>query len=34
MLADIEAAIVNLSQGGFLSVSVNNVSYTRYDLSN
>src|SRR5215469_2857347 len=33
MLANIESAITGLLSGGFMSVSVNNVSYTRYDLS-
>lgn len=33
MLANIETAITNLTQGGFLSVSVNNVSYTRFDVT-
>lgn len=33
MLANIETAITQLTTGGFSSVSVNNVSYTRYDLT-
>jgi hypothetical protein len=33
MLALITTAITNLTTGGFLSVSVNNVSYTRQDVS-
>ena len=34
LLAELEAAITKLLSGGFVSVSVNNVSYTRYDLQN
>jgi hypothetical protein len=33
MLANIETAITQLTQGGFSSVSVNNVSYTRFDVT-
>lgn len=33
MLAAINTAITQLTQGGFVSVSVNNVSYTRFDLT-
>ena len=33
LLAKIETAISNLTAGGMQSVSVNNVSYTRYDVS-
>lgn len=33
MLANIETAISQLTTGGFSSVSVNNVSYTRFDVS-
>lgn len=33
MLANIESAITSLTSGGLQSVSVNNVSYTRYDLT-
>jgi hypothetical protein len=33
MLAQIESAISALTTGGFQSVSVNNVSYTRYDVT-
>jgi hypothetical protein len=33
MLANIEAAITKLTVGGFQSVSVNNVSYSRYDIA-
>jgi hypothetical protein len=33
MLANINAAITQLTTGGFQSVSVNNVSYTRYQVT-
>lgn len=33
MLANINSAITALTSGGFQSVSVNNVSYTRYDVT-